>query len=503
MRNAGKRPRSPRGALTILAMFALGGAVLWGLFHAQRATSPPSPELPWGAPKKAVRFVSIDCRGLGADALRPTLDAIRAQDPDFVMLQQVPAADVLAFVERLSLQQSYSTPLFQRTGMRGGDETGCMVLSKHPLYEARGVLPDGRRGVCLGTWAVAAVGGVRFAVLSTAATGASGVDAAARAWREAGAPAVVVGLSTPRGPGAKAAEWDSVVSDGSVLADTRWFVTVASGPSPAGFAVVELSGSPPPVTLGVPSRALRFASYNVYHDYRGIAGTTAEVLKLDPPPDFLFLEEIEPQNVRPWGDTIKPLSTYYPPLGWGSDGAMLWPDTAILSRHRLTDGKPLQTADGHTFGLLSMAVVDNKKFAVAAVHLWPTWGIDPRHVAFTARKRNEQLNALIQTWQQAGSPPLVLGGDFNQIPIGGNYELMTRHFTDTLKVLSRDTGTFPLKLIETRIDYHLATPQWQPRAGGVLKGNASDHYLIWVDLGRAAASQPTSGAATAPATLPR
>ena len=245
-----KRTGSPRGALTILAMFVLGGAVLWGLFHAQRATSPRSPEVPWGAPKKSLRFVGFDCRASGADALRPTLDAIRAQDPDFVLLQQVPAADVLAFVERLGLQQSYSAQLFQRTGMRGGDETGCLVLSKYPLYEARGIKPDGRRGVCLGTWAVAAVDGVRFAVLS-AAMSAGGFDPVARAWREAGSPPVVVGVGREhdgaKSAGPKLAEWKMVVSDGSIWADTRWFAAAGIGRAAdtQPFAAVELTGSRP------------------------------------------------------------------------------------------------------------------------------------------------------------------------------------------------------------------------------------------------------------------
>src|SRR2546428_6517830 len=94
-----KRTGSARGALTCLAMFALGGAVLWGLFLSPRASSPRSPRVPWGAPPRTLRFVSFDCRGAGADELSGTLDALRRHDSDFVLLQQVPAGDELAFVE--------------------------------------------------------------------------------------------------------------------------------------------------------------------------------------------------------------------------------------------------------------------------------------------------------------------------------------------------------------------------------------------------------------------
>jgi endonuclease/exonuclease/phosphatase (EEP) superfamily protein YafD len=299
-----------------------------------------------------------------------------------------------------------------------------------------------------------------------------------------GSPPVVVGISTSRdNPTSASAEvgWKPVVSGGSILADGRWF---AGGKAGIGFAAVELGGDPPPVVVGVPDRTLRFGAYNIYHDYRGIARTIAEVRKLDPPPDFLFLEEIEPQNVRPWAEALKPQDTYYPSLGRQPDGTTLWPDTAILSRHRLFEGRPLQTDDGRTFGLWATAVVDGNKFAVAAVHLWPTWMIDPRHVAFTAQMRNKQLKTLIATWEQAGRPPLILGGDFNQPPVGENYGLMTSKFSDTLKSLGRDGGTFPLGPAEVRIDYLLATPDWAPKDGGVIKGDASDHRLVWVDVGR-------------------
>ncbi|MDQ3439406.1 MAG: hypothetical protein M3478_03550 [Planctomycetota bacterium] len=32
-----------RGVILVLGLFALGGAVLWGLFQAPRPTSPPEP----------------------------------------------------------------------------------------------------------------------------------------------------------------------------------------------------------------------------------------------------------------------------------------------------------------------------------------------------------------------------------------------------------------------------------------------------------------------------
>jgi endonuclease/exonuclease/phosphatase family metal-dependent hydrolase len=131
---------------------------------------------------------------------------------------------------------------------------------------------------------------------------------------------------------------------------------------------------------------------------------------------------------------------------------------------------------------------------MVVVHLWPTFGIDPRHVIETADMRNRQLEVIRQTWRDEGSPPLVVAGDFNQPAVGENYALMTRDFTDTLATLGQTTATFGRKLLQVRIDYVLTTPHWQPLEGGVIHGNASDHRPVWVDLTRAKGALATQPA---------
>ena len=91
----------------------------------------------------------------------------------------------------------------------------------------------------------------------------------------------------------------------------------------------------------------------------------------------------------------------------------MWPDVALLSRHRLFKGHALSTNDGPTFGLLAFTVVEGRTFAVAGVHLWPTFRADPRHVAETARARNRQLGVIRRAWRDLGRPPQVVGRDFN------------------------------------------------------------------------------------------
>jgi endonuclease/exonuclease/phosphatase (EEP) superfamily protein YafD len=259
-----------------------------------------------------------------------------------------------------------------------------------------------------------------------------------------------------------------------------------------------LPAAPRGVVVGVPERRLRFAAYNVYHNYRGMDRTTAAVRELDPPPDFLLLSEIDRKHVAPMAEALGMPYTYHPLLRY-QDGDPVWPDVAILSKHPLHDGRPLFTEDGHTFGLLAFAVVDDRKFAVAGVHLYPTWVVDPRHVVETANMRQLQLEKIDAVWRELGMPPLVIGGDFNQPAMGENYARMTREFTDTLSVLGQTGATFGRKLLQVRIDYLLATPEWEPIAGGVIAGKASDHRPVWVDLRRgeqAATQQATTQQAT-------
>ena len=258
-----------------------------------------------------------------------------------------------------------------------------------------------------------------------------------------------------------------------------------------------LPAAPAGVVVGVPDRPLKFAAYNIYHNYRGMEGTVAEVRKLDPPPDFLLLSEIERHHVAPMAEALGMPHRYYPLLRYAS-GQPVWPDVAILSRHRLYDGRPLYTSDGHTFGLWAYAVVDNRKFAVAGVHLWPTFQVDPRHVVETANLRQRQLEVIRTIWRETGQPPLVIGGDFNQPAVGENYGLMTADFTDTLATLGQTGATFGRKLLQLRIDYLLATRDWEPVMGGVVQGKASDHRPVWVEL-RRGASLPSTAPATGPA----
>ena len=270
--------------------------------------------------------------------------------------------------------------------------------------------------------------------------------------------------------------------------------SVARRPSPA------LPPAPGGVVVGVPSRTLRFAAYNIYRNFRGMDRTVTELRKLDPMPDFLMLSEVDQEHVDPMGDALgMPHRFHPPPPDRGAGREYRPPDVALLSRHPLFDGRALDTGDGAVFGLIAFTVVHDRKFAVAGVQLWPTLLPDARPVLGTTDVWGRQLETLRRTWQELGRPPLVVGAAFTQPAAGEAYRLMTGDFNDTLGLLGETGSTYGRKLLQLRIDYLLATPDWEPMAGGVIRGNASDHRPVWVDL-RPAAPGATTRTAAQPAT---
>ena len=104
--------RSWRGIFLVIALFAIGGIMLWGLFLAPRAVSPPAPlDSSWGVPDRPLRFVSYNIlhnqRGIDKVA-----DEINARKPDFVLLQEVESRDPIDLAERLGMQQHHHPRLY-------------------------------------------------------------------------------------------------------------------------------------------------------------------------------------------------------------------------------------------------------------------------------------------------------------------------------------------------------------------------------------------------------
>ena len=230
-------------------MFAFGGAVLWGLYLAPRARAPVSPNVPWGAPARPLRFVSIDC-GAGAE-VSPTpeqiVGAVQSLDPDFVLLQRVRSDDAAPLAEGLRMQHSFHPQCFQTLGTPPRGPVGCLVLSKHPLYEARPLRRDPRGAPCFGVRVVAVVEGTRFAVASARLDD----DAAPATDREL--------AEALRGPNSPPTVTGIAGTGRAIVGDSRWART-GEGTVPLGRpdgSIVWADLTAANVTIGPSSKEVR------------------------------------------------------------------------------------------------------------------------------------------------------------------------------------------------------------------------------------------------------
>ena len=247
---------------------------------------------------------------------------------------------------------------------------------------------------------------------------------------------------------------------------------------------------------GVPSRPVRVVSFNVLHLKRGFDAVVNEVRKVDP--DFVLLQEVESRDVVGLARAFD-MQRYHHPNAYERSGNLDGPKSTwgnvIFSNHPLYDAGPISNPGGGSFGVWATSVIDGRKFVVANVHLSATWNANPAHVKQSGENRSKEIANLLNAWRARGSPPIVVGGDFNQIPFGNNYAAMTEHLNDALATLGKNDMTFRAGPLYTRIDYFLVSPEWRATNGGIVATGASDHRLIWADVISA-----TDSATTAPAT---
>lgn len=239
------RNRSLRGGLVCLAMFVLGGAVLWGLFEAPKARSPASPGVPWGASTEPIRFVALEFAGQSGVSAALTKQLV-SLGSDYVLVQNIRFDDVLPLAEALGMARSYHPVLFQRPDPRSKDAPGDLLLSKHPLYDARPIALDSdplhthMRGV----EAIAVMNGTRFRVVSGVGATASSLRALDTARQRSGSQPIVLATGFVRpemGEGQYRGDLNAVmpvslgveqggpiVPAAMLFADPTWVATAAS-----------------------------------------------------------------------------------------------------------------------------------------------------------------------------------------------------------------------------------------------------------------------------------
>jgi endonuclease/exonuclease/phosphatase family metal-dependent hydrolase len=264
------------------------------------------------------------------------------------------------------------------------------------------------------------------------------------------------------------------------------------------FHAPRATSPPAPINVewGVPARRLRFASFNVLHLQRGSDAVVATIKSVDP--DFVFLQEVESRDVIDLVRALGMQESHHPNAYHASvnlDGPHATWGNVILAKHPLYEAASIPNPGGGSFGVWAVSEVDGKKFVVANVHLSATWNANPVHVKQSGENRSKEIANLLAAWRERGAPPMVIGGDFNQIPFGNNYAAMTESLTDALAAIGKNDMTFRSGLLDTRIDYFLVSPQWTAADGAAVPTDASDHRLIWADL-TAAEESPATAATT-------
>jgi hypothetical protein len=142
-----RHPASRRGMWTIVAIFALGFAVLAGLYLSPKSQAPRLPAtVTFGPPPQPVTGVLIDCRPLGGSS-EAIVAGIRklAPSPELLLLVDIESSLVPGVIEAFGMQKSYHAELFQRSEARvGGDRIGVCILSSHGLFEGTPIRVDRR-----------------------------------------------------------------------------------------------------------------------------------------------------------------------------------------------------------------------------------------------------------------------------------------------------------------------------------------------------------------------
>jgi endonuclease/exonuclease/phosphatase family metal-dependent hydrolase len=221
----------------------------------------------------------------------------------------------------------------------------------------------------------------------------------------------------------------------------------------------------------------RVVSYNIFKCIRGREGIIDTLRRLDG--DFILLQEINEPDAKPIADALGMKYVFardYPRDPRITQGQ------AILSKDPMTNVRSIADWDDHSCGVAADCTIDGKKVMLMSVHLLATTRATLPAVIHTERWRGKQLEAIRKLWTDAGQPSLILGGDFNQLPIGHNYGLMNTGLLDALAWVGKTGYTCNFHGLKTRIDYVLVSTDWNPVGGQVVDSSASDHLPIWADI---------------------
>jgi endonuclease/exonuclease/phosphatase family metal-dependent hydrolase len=199
---------------------------------------------------------------------------------------------------------------------------------------------------------------------------------------------------------------------------------------------------PPSAVWSPPEKPIRIVSCNVRQNQATIDKVFDDIRKLEP--DIVLLQEVEKSQLSQMTEALHTLpAIYHASENLGGQHAS-W-GNAICSRYPLYEGLTLPRPGSGSFGVWATAVVGNSKFKVVCINI---------------AAGSEELSQLAQVWQEAGAPPIVIGGGFNQPPT-------TQPWTNAMKTRTLSDTTF------------LISREWKPIATG-----GTGEQPIWIQAGK-------------------
>jgi endonuclease/exonuclease/phosphatase (EEP) superfamily protein YafD len=212
-------------------------------------------------------------------------------------------------------------------------------------------------------------------------------------------------------------------------------------------------------------------------------------------PDLILLQEVRnTRHVMGLGQALGLSYWHFAPYSKERGGV------AILSRWPLGPARMLLWDNSPQGKVALAAQVDSPvgRFWACTVHLDnPLKAISPISLwqkvlflwqeFFTATLRTQQAQEL-STWLLGlGGEDIILGGDFNSLPLAGADRHLRQYFADALSISLQQyfTGTYwgpPHNPILPRIDFIYYSPHWQVVDAQVIQQKASDHFPVLARL---------------------
>ena len=233
------------------------------------------------------------------------------------------------------------------------------------------------------------------------------------------------------------------------------------------------------------SRPWTIATYNTASNHFGKEAVLHDLQETRA--DLLCLEEVQERDVAEMAHALGMHFTFagiiFPPnpdvvKGSRSRGV------AIFSKTSLHHAKPFSHPEMGTFGVIAEVGTTHGSFSIASVHLTPTYQANLRHVRESNYGRAKEIEWLRKQWKESGSPPLVIAGDFNQLPIGENYAAMTSECSDAMAKSGKTDFTFHSGLLTSRIDYVLISGDWTVCRADIIETQSSDHRIVRAEIKR-------------------